>query len=231
MRPTARGVGVLLVALAAALVGARFGQRGLAAIAAPLFVAFLGAVGQVALTGTPTVERGAVRRGFVGDRREVTLSVGGSGIARITDQRPAGVGGPATATRSLPATVSLYLAYERRGDHRLGPGARWVGCPVGGAVRLCREEGLYAVDDADAGAWRARHLHLRHGRVARGQRVQNGAGPFRVALHDLVYAFGDNQVGDGVGRVVQAPELIQDRLSTRVAQQGQLRCQRREAGL
>lgn len=121
MRPTARGVAVLLVAVAATVVGTQFGQRGLAAVAAPLFVAFLGAVGQVALTGTPTVERGAVRRGFVSEQREGTLSVGGGGIARITDQRPAGVGGPVTATRSLPATVSFELSYEQRGQHRLGP--------------------------------------------------------------------------------------------------------------
>lgn len=121
LRPTARGAGVLLVALAATAVGTQFGQRGLAAIAAPLFVAFLGSVGQVVLTGTPTVERGALRRGFVGEKRRATLSVGGSGIARITDQRPAGVGGPATVTRSLPATMTFDLSYERRGEHRLGP--------------------------------------------------------------------------------------------------------------
>jgi uncharacterized protein (DUF58 family) len=121
VRPTARGVGVLVVALTATVVGTRFGQQGLAAIAAPLFVAFLGAAGQVALTGTPTVERSSVRRGFAGEQREVALSVGGSGIARITDQRPEAVGGPATVTRSLPTTAALALPYDRRGEHELGP--------------------------------------------------------------------------------------------------------------
>lgn len=121
MRPTRRGVAVLLVAVAATAVGSQFGQRGLAAIAAPLFVAVVGAAVQVALTGAPTIERSTARRGFVGEGDTVTLTVGGNGIARLTDQRPEGISGPATVTRALPATVRYDLSYDRRGDHRLGP--------------------------------------------------------------------------------------------------------------
>lgn len=121
MHPTLRGVGVLAVAVAATLVGTQFGQRGLAAIAAPLLVAFAGAVLQVRLTGTPEIERSSARRGFVGEGDTVSLDVGGSGIARLTDARPEGVGGPATARTGLPATVGFDLTYERRGEHRLGP--------------------------------------------------------------------------------------------------------------
>jgi len=121
MRPTLRGVGVLSVAVTATLLGTQFGQRGLAAIAAPLFVALLGAAIQVHRTGTPTVERSGARRGFVGEGDTVTLDVGGSGIVRLTDARPEGVGGPATVRTGLPATVRFDLAYDRRGEHRLGP--------------------------------------------------------------------------------------------------------------
>ena len=121
MRPTLRGVGVLLVAVAATLVGSRFGQRGLAAIAAPLFVALAGAVVQVHLTGTPTIERSSARRGFVGESDTVSLAVGGNGIARLTDARPDAVGGQATVRTGLPATVRFDLDYEGRGEHTLGP--------------------------------------------------------------------------------------------------------------
>jgi uncharacterized protein (DUF58 family) len=121
MRPTLRGVGVLAVAVAATLVGTQFGQRGLAAIAAPLFVALAGAVLQVRLTGTPEITRSSARRGFVGGGDTVSLEIGGSGIARLTDARPEGVGGPATVRTGLPATVQFDLTYEARGEHRLGP--------------------------------------------------------------------------------------------------------------
>lgn len=121
MRPTRRGVVVLAVAVGATVVGAQFGQRGLAAIAAPLFVAVLGAAVQVRLTGAPDIERSSARRGFVGDTHAITLSVGGSGIARLTDERPEDVGGPATVTSGLPTAVEFELTYDRRGEHRLGP--------------------------------------------------------------------------------------------------------------
>lgn len=121
MRPTRRGVGVLVVAVAATAVGSQFGQRGLAAISAPLFVAVAVAVVQVYRTGAPAIDRSEARRGFVGDSETVTLSVGGSGIVRLTDGRPEGISGRATVTRALPATVRYDLRYDRRGDHRLGP--------------------------------------------------------------------------------------------------------------
>lgn len=121
MRPTPRGVGVLAVAVAATLVGTQFGQPPLAAIAAPLFVAFGGAVIQVHRTGAPTIERSSAKRGFVGEGDSISLSVGGSGIARLTDDRSEGVGGPATVRTGLPATIRFDLSYDQRGEHRLGP--------------------------------------------------------------------------------------------------------------
>jgi len=121
MRPTRRGVGVVSVALAATLVGTQYGQRGLAAIAAPLFVALVGAAMQVRRTGAPAIERSSARRGFVGSGSAVTLSVDGGGIARLTDARPEALGGPVTVRTGLPATVEFDVPYDRRGDHRLGP--------------------------------------------------------------------------------------------------------------
>jgi len=121
MRPTLRGVGVLVVAVGATAVGAQFGQPGLGAIAAPLFVALLGAAVQVSLAGLPAVERSSLRRGFPGESRTLKLTAEGSGIARLTDRRAEGVGGTATAWCSLPATVSFEVPFERRGEHSLGP--------------------------------------------------------------------------------------------------------------
>ena len=102
MRPTRRGVGVLAVAIAAVVMGLRFGQPGLNAVAGPLLVAVLAAAVQVRLAGTPTVERDPPRRGFPGDRRSVELTVEGSGIARLTDTVPEALGG---ARRSSAATA------------------------------------------------------------------------------------------------------------------------------
>lgn len=121
MRPTLRGVGVLGVAVGATAVGAQFGQPGLGAIAAPLFIALLGATVQLSLTGVPTVERSSLRRGFRGESRSLELTVSGSGIARLTDRRADGLGGAATARCSLPATVTFEVPYEQRGEHELGP--------------------------------------------------------------------------------------------------------------
>jgi uncharacterized protein (DUF58 family) len=121
MRPTRRGVGVLAVAIAAVVMGVRFGQPGLNAVAGPLLVAVVAAAVQVRLAGTPTVERDPPRRGFPGDRRSVELTVEGSGIARLTDTVPEALGGASTVRRSLPTTVAYEVTYERRGEHRIGP--------------------------------------------------------------------------------------------------------------
>ena len=121
MRPTSRGVGVLTIALGATVIGTQFGQPGLAAIAAPLFVALLGATAQLYLSGIPALKRASLHRGFAGESRTLTLTAGGSGVARLTDHRDEGLGGTATARCSLPATVSFEVPYERRGEYDLGP--------------------------------------------------------------------------------------------------------------
>ncbi|WP_324663641.1 DUF58 domain-containing protein [Haloarcula sediminis] len=131
MRPTLRGAGVLVVAVGATVVSAQFGQPGLAAIAAPLFVALLGATVQVYAAGLPAVERSTLRRGFQGEYRTLALTLSGSGIARVTDHRAEAVGGTATARCSLPATLSFEVPYERRGEHELGPVEVAVTDPLG----------------------------------------------------------------------------------------------------
>ncbi|MBX0305309.1 DUF58 domain-containing protein [Haloarcula salinisoli] len=121
MRPTLRGVGVLVVAVGATVVGGQFGQPGLAAIAAPLLVALVGATVQVYLSGLPDIERSTLRRGFAGESRTLELTAEGSAIARLTDRRADGIGGDVTARCSLPATLSFEVPYERRGEQYLGP--------------------------------------------------------------------------------------------------------------
>jgi uncharacterized protein (DUF58 family) len=76
---------------------------------------------QVHRPGAPTLERWSTRLGFVGEGDTISLSVGGNGIARLTDARPSGVGGPGTVRTGLPATIRFDLTYEQRGEHRLGP--------------------------------------------------------------------------------------------------------------
>lgn len=121
MRPTRRGVGVLLAAAVATVIWFRFGQPGLAVIVGSVVVAFAVAVGQLSLAGTPTVERSVPRRGFPGDRRTVEVTVDGGGIARIRDRLPEGIGGETDSVRSLPTTVGYEVIYRQRGEHRIGP--------------------------------------------------------------------------------------------------------------
>ena len=144
MRPTRRGLGLLAVAVAAIAMGIQFGQVGLNAVAGPILVALLAAVGQVALTGHPSVERDPPRRGHHGETRTVRLAVDGSGIASITDTLPDGLEGTASVRRSLPATFSYDVTYAARGEYQLGP----VEVVLTDALGLvCRRVTVDATDD------------------------------------------------------------------------------------
>lgn len=144
MRPTLRGTAVLGVAVTAVLIGTQFGQAGLRAVAGPLFVAVLAGAGQLLWAGEPTVRRESPRRGFPGESRQVTLTVEGGGVARLTDRLPDAVSGATTVERSLPATVTYEATYRQRGEHRLGP----VDVTLTDALGLVRRE--YTVDATDA---------------------------------------------------------------------------------
>ncbi|WP_226022167.1 DUF58 domain-containing protein [Halomicrobium salinisoli] len=121
MRPTRRGYAALAV-VALALANAWLsGPRALNAVAAPLLVAVAAGAVQVYRAGEPDVERSEPRHGFPGESRTVELRVDGGGVAAIEDRVGEGLSGGVRAERSLPATVSYEVTYERRGLHRIGP--------------------------------------------------------------------------------------------------------------
>ena len=121
MRPTVRGVGVALVAVAAFGMAAAGGARALNAIAAPAVVVLLLAFVQIVRVGAPTVERTDPRPGFPGDHRDVVLTVSGSGVGRIEDSLPGDATGTYGVTTSLPDTVRYELTLADRGEWTLGP--------------------------------------------------------------------------------------------------------------
>ncbi|WP_225333038.1 DUF58 domain-containing protein [Halomicrobium urmianum] len=121
MRPTRRGYAALAVVALAVLNAWLSGPRALNAVAAPLLVAVAAGAVQVHRVGEPSVERSEPRHGFPGESRTVELRVDGGGVAAVEDRVGEGLSGGVRAERSLPATVSYEVTYERRGVHRIGP--------------------------------------------------------------------------------------------------------------
>jgi len=119
MRLTRRGIAALGVVVTAVLLAYLSGPRSLNAVAAPIVIAVVAGAIQVRRTGAPTVERSQPRRGFPGESRTVSLTVAGRGVARITEQLPAGLGATTGVERTLPATISYDLDYQRRGVHEI----------------------------------------------------------------------------------------------------------------
>lgn len=123
MRLTRRGYAALAVAVGAVLfawAGDPARARALNAIAAPVLAAVVAGAVSLYRSETPTVERSEPKRGFPGETRTIELAVDGSGVASVKDSIDGGVSGSATFERSLPATVSYEITYERRGVHSLG---------------------------------------------------------------------------------------------------------------
>ena len=121
MRPTVRGVGVALVAVAAFGMAAAGGARALNAIAAPAVVVLLLGFVQIVRVGAPTVERSDPRAGFPGEHREVELDVRGSGVARLADSLPGEESGSYEIHTTLPDTVGYELTLTNRGEWTVGP--------------------------------------------------------------------------------------------------------------
>lgn len=123
MRLTRRGygaVGVIVVAIAMALLGGSEG-RALNALAAPVVVALLAGAVQVYRAGEPSVERSEPRRGFPGERRTVTLRVEGGGVATVTDALSDGLEGEPTGTIDPPDAIEYEIRLRERGDQTIGP--------------------------------------------------------------------------------------------------------------
>jgi len=119
MRLTRRGVAAVAVVVVAVTMAWLAGPRSLNAVAAPLVIALAAGALQVKRTGAPTVERTQPRRGFPGESRTITTTVKGRGVATITEQLPEGLSGTTDFERTLPATVSYELDYDRRGVHEI----------------------------------------------------------------------------------------------------------------
>jgi len=122
MRPTQRGVAVVVIIVACVAMGAAFGARALNAIVGPAVIALGAAVLRLVWMETPTVERTDPPAGFPGERRTVELDVSGSGIAEISDTVREGPEADAPAVRTtLPDTVTYDLELQSRGELTLGP--------------------------------------------------------------------------------------------------------------
>lgn len=132
MRLTPRGWTAVAVAGLAVVVGFAFGQPGLNAVAASLLAA-LGYAAVALSRGTaPTAEVTAPQAGYPGERRRVSLTVDGSGVAYLQYRLPAGLDGDAVDRLvSLPATVDLEVDLAERGVHDLGDLAVWRRDPLG----------------------------------------------------------------------------------------------------
>jgi uncharacterized protein (DUF58 family) len=126
IRPTRRGVALLLVAVVATGLAVAFGARSLGAIVVPSAVALLAGVIQVWLTPTPTVERADPPDGHADREASVTLrfDAGEPFPATVDDGLSPGV----VTVAGLPAEavvgedeVRYRLRFERRGERRVGP--------------------------------------------------------------------------------------------------------------
>ncbi|MFB6168205.1 MAG: DUF58 domain-containing protein [Haloferacaceae archaeon] len=126
IRPTRRGVALLLVAGVATGLAVAFGARSLGAIVVPSAVALVAGVVQVWLTPTPAVERADPPDGHADREAGVTLrfDVDDPFPATVDDRLSPGV----VAVEGLPAeavvgeeAVHYRLRFERRGKQTVGP--------------------------------------------------------------------------------------------------------------
>ena len=116
MRLTRRGWTVVGFVVAAIVMAAVFGPRALNAVAAPLLAALGLALWQVSRADDLDVSLAAVPPGHPGERRTLTFSLEGSGVAAIETALPAGLGGgDLSRTVSLPATVEERVDLAERG--------------------------------------------------------------------------------------------------------------------
>lgn len=122
MRLTVRGFVVLATVAVAVLAGAASGARSLNAVATPLLVATLFAVGYSLRSDPPQVLAESVADGHPGQQRRLRCRIDGTGPATVTLTLPAGV----TASKSrqrvvLPTNLDIELKLTDRGTHQLGP--------------------------------------------------------------------------------------------------------------
>ncbi|MEF8775580.1 MAG: DUF58 domain-containing protein [Haloarculaceae archaeon] len=116
MRLTSRGWAVAGLVVAAMGLAALFGPRALNAVAAPLLAALGLGLWQVSRADTPAVTLAAVPPGHPGERRTLSFSIEGSGIAAVEADLPAGLGGGTLGrTVSMPASIDTRVDLAARG--------------------------------------------------------------------------------------------------------------------
>ena len=101
------------------------------------------------------------------------------------------------APASTRAGCAEDIGRERR-QPRLGLTPSGVGPARWNNAAECRQE---TMGDNATAAWRARDVEHRRRRVASADRIDGCAGAERVSTYQLVDAFGEHQVGDGVDGV------------------------------
>lgn len=124
MRPTGRGLAVVVVVIASLAMARAFGPRALNAVVAPLAVAALVGLIAVVRASEPTIDRRPVAAGFPGETRPVSLSIDGGGAtpARIDDAVDDGLSATGNvATTTLTDDYRYEIELEERGEHELGP--------------------------------------------------------------------------------------------------------------
>ncbi|WP_435344617.1 DUF58 domain-containing protein [Haloarchaeobius sp. HRN-SO-5] len=122
---TKRGLGTVAVVVVLVAMAVQFGARQLGAIVLPLFIALLGAVIQMVLTGRPDVERVLPDAGHIGERKRVglTFDVASPVAASVHDELPPAVDGEGNEFETtIGRTEHDYgVEYRVRGEHELGP--------------------------------------------------------------------------------------------------------------
>ncbi|MFC7156359.1 DUF58 domain-containing protein [Halomarina halobia] len=122
MRPTARGVTVVVIAALAFVFAATFGQEGLNAVAAPALIALLAGAVQVRSGGRPEVERMVPAPGFPNDARTMRIRVDANGPATVTDRLGRGLR-PREYVREISGATTVEYEFDlvHRGAHDVGP--------------------------------------------------------------------------------------------------------------
>ncbi|WP_247730495.1 DUF58 domain-containing protein [Halovivax limisalsi] len=126
MRPTRRGLAVLVTIGAVLALSAQWGPRSLNAVVAPLVVVTVAGAGSVALVDRPTVRRRPVGAGYVGETRPVTVDVESDrGVtATLSDEIGAGLDASTNRFERVldgETTITYSVRLLARGERSVGP--------------------------------------------------------------------------------------------------------------
>lgn len=131
MKLTRRGTVVVGAAIVGVVLGASFGARSLDVVVVPALAVLTFAVGQVALTDRPQVDRAVLDPGTPGEDRTVELQIDTNTMATVVDR----IDGVSPETVELAVSGDGLIEYDvtlsRRGVHTVGPLSITVRDPIG----------------------------------------------------------------------------------------------------